>query len=100
MKARIVLGVMLVAVFLLPGGTALVLADGMSGVTGGIHFAAPNFGMEGWMRFEVQATGPGDLARGWLRWQEYTESDGWRHVVAHPICVTFGESEGSTRPPL
>jgi len=95
MKRRIALMLVLVAVFLLPGGTAPALADGMSGVTGGIHFAAPDFGMEGWMRFDVHATGPGDLATGWLRWQEYRESDGWRRVVAHPICTVFGESEGA-----
>ena len=92
MKERIVLVLLLAAVFLLPGGAAPALAGGMRGVTGGIHFTASAFGMEGWMRFDVHATEPGDLARGWVRWQEYSEANGWRRVVAHPVCVAFGES--------
>ena len=92
MKARIVLVVMLVAVFLLPGGTVSAGAGGPSKITGGIHFVASAFGMEGWMNFDIHATGPGGGARGWLRWREYSESQGWRHVVAHPICVTFSGS--------
>jgi hypothetical protein len=95
MKARIVFVVVLVAMLLLPGGATPALADGMSGITGGIHFMASAFGIEGWMRFDVHATKPGDSASGWLRWQEYSESNGWRRLVAHSICVTFGESQGA-----
>lgn len=95
MKKRIVLMLALIATFLLPGGTRPVLADGIRGVTGGIHFTASAFGMEGWMRFDVHAAESGNLASGWLRWQEYNESDGWRHLIAHPTCVVFSESGGA-----
>jgi len=79
---------------LLLASSAPAWADSPGKVTGGIHFEALAFGMEGWMRFNVHATGPDDLATGWVRWKEYRESDGWRRVVAHPVCVAFGENEG------
>jgi hypothetical protein len=84
----------LLAVLLLGGG-ASVLADGHDKVTGGIHFTVAAFGMQGWMRFSIHATGDGG-AGGWMRWQEYRESDGWRFVVAEPTCITFGEYEGDS----
>jgi len=94
MRKRIVFIVMLVAAFLLTTGMTPALADGMRGVTGGIHFTAAAFGMEGWMQSNVHATGEGK-ASGWLRWQEYNEIDGWRRVIAHPTCVVFSESSGA-----
>jgi len=94
MRKRIWIVSVLMALLLL-ASSAPAWADSPGMVTGGFHFTAAAFGMEGWMRFDVHATGPGDLATGWLRWQEYNQTDGWRRVVAHPICVTFGESEGA-----
>ena len=94
MRKRICIVSVLIAVLLLASSVP-AWADSPGKVTGGIHFTAAAFGMEGWMRVNVHATGLGDLATGWVRWQEYKESDGWRRLVAHPICVTFGESEGA-----
>src|SRR5512136_2981507 len=91
MKKRIWIAPVVMMVLLL-ASSAPAWADSPGKVTGGFHFTAAAFGMEGWMRSDVHATGPGDLATGWLRWQEYNQTDGWRHVVAHPTCVTFGES--------
>lgn len=80
---------------LLFGVSGNAAANGLSGVTGGIHFTAAAFGMEGWMRVNVHATEIGNSATGWVRWQEYNEIDGWRRLVAHPICIVFGESAGA-----
>jgi hypothetical protein len=89
---RIMIATVLLAVLVLGNGASL-LADGFGKVTGGIHFSVAAAGMEGWMRFSVHATDQGG-ARGWMRWKEYRESDGWRHVTAEPTCITFGEYAG------
>jgi hypothetical protein len=95
MKKRMLIVLVLVAVLLISGGSAPVLAGSPRKITGGIHFMAPMFGLEdGWMRFNVREVGPGNSATGWLRWKEYMEEYGWRRVVAHPTCVTFGVYEG------
>ena len=95
MRKRVLIVWVLIAIVLAFSGSAPAWADAPPKITGGIHFAAPMFGLEdGWMRFSVHAVGPGNLATGWLRWKEYLADEGWRRVVAHPTCVTFDEYEG------
>jgi hypothetical protein len=94
MKKQIRIMSVLLAVLLLAAPPA-AQADSPGAVTGGIHFTAAQFGMEGWMRFEVHATGPGTAATGAVRWQEYNPAFGWRSVVAHAVGMSWGESGGA-----
>ncbi|MHB9032317.1 MAG: hypothetical protein ACYC6L_04630 [Anaerolineae bacterium] len=93
MKTKVLYLVALV-VLLVFASAAVASADAPGKVTGGIHFVVPGSGMEGWMRFDVHATGLGDAATGSVRWQEYNPIDGWRYVAAHPHCVTFNQLDG------
>jgi hypothetical protein len=91
MKKRIVLVLMLVAVFLLPGGTAPALADGMRGVTGGIYMFVPQWGdLRVWLTFDVHELDPDShAATGIVRAQLFSPNDGWKRLDFRAECVKF-----------
>jgi len=97
MKKRIVLAVMLVAVFLLPGGTAPVVAGGISGITGSINMEPPNWGdyFRCWLNFDVHQVDPATYeAKGMVKARVYNPTFGTKQIWYEPKCVSFGETDG------
>jgi hypothetical protein len=93
MKRRTVLVVMLVVVFLLPGGTAPVVAGGLSGVTGGVGMEPP-FGRV-WLEFDVHQVDPSTYeANGMIHAQVNTPARGWKRLWYEAKCVSFTEVNG------
>ena len=98
MKRRSVLALVLVAAFLLPGGAAPVIADGMSGVTGGIGLEPPNWGnyYRVWIEFNIHQVDPATYdADGMIHAQVYTPPFGWKRLWYEAECVSFGEVDGN-----
>jgi hypothetical protein len=96
MKARIVLAVMFVVVFLLPGGTASA-AGGISGITGSINLEPPDWGSyyRVWIEFSVHQVDPStDEANGMIVARVYNPEMGWKHLWYEAKCVSFGEVDG------
>ena len=97
MKRRIVLVLVLVAMFLLPDGTAPLLASGMRGITGGIGFEPPDWGMyfRVWQEYDVHQVDPSTHeAKGMIHAQVYTPMFGWKRLWFEAECVSFGEVDG------
>ena len=93
MKGRVVLVMMLVAVFLLPTGTASAGAGGPSKVTGGIGFEEP-WG-NAWIEFSVDQVALSTLdAKGMVHARVYNPVLGWKRLWYEPMCVSFTEVNG------
>jgi len=92
MKARIVLAVMLVIVFLVATGTASA-AGGTGKVTGGIQFFAPQWGnLTIWQQYSVHQTDPDThAATGHVNWKIYSPIEGWRSIDALATCLAITE---------
>jgi hypothetical protein len=95
MKKRIFFVSVLLTLALTLAGSP-VLADGPGGITGGVRFASPEWGVDqGWIRLTVHEVNPETQeAAGWVRWQEYNADGGWRHLSSQVICAAFGEDAG------
>jgi hypothetical protein len=96
MRKRIsMLLLLIMAVYLVLGGSISAVAGPARKITGGF-FSRNFFSVEqGWFNFSVRevGTGPGG-ARGGAKWKEYDEDRGWRRVQAHAICMALGDVQG------
>jgi hypothetical protein len=91
-KQLLAMLVLMILAFTLSGMP--VLADSPRGITGGIGFASPEWGVDrGWIRINVHEVTL-EEGRGWARWQEYNTDAGWRRVSSRVKCVAFGEDVG------
>ena len=92
MKKRILIVLVLVAVFLIPGGPAPALAHSPGTVAGSVYFPVPQWGdLQIWLDFDVREVNPvTHQATGLVRAQLYSPADGWKRLDLHPECVVFG----------
>jgi hypothetical protein len=95
MRKQIFFMLLFLALVLVLDGSP-ILADAPRGITGGINFAAPEWGVDrGWIWFNVHEVDPEtNLARGGVNWVEYNADDGWRRLSSKVTCVAFGEDVG------
>jgi hypothetical protein len=97
MKKRIVLVLVLVAAFLLPGGTRPALAKRISGVTGGVGLEPPDWGdyFRVWIEFNVHQSNPSTYeADGTITARVYNPTLGWKRLWFKAECVSFGKVDG------
>jgi hypothetical protein len=97
MIKRMVLVLVFVLVFLLPGKTDPVLAQSMGKVTGGVGLVPPNWGdyFRVWIEVNVhQLDSTTYDAKGMIRARVYNPTLGWKRLWFKAECVSFGEVEG------
>jgi hypothetical protein len=97
MKKRILIALVLVAMFLIPGGSTPALADSPGKVTGLTYFSVPDWGnLRIWLSFDVREVNPvTHKATGLVLAQLYSPTDGWKRLALRPECVVFGkDSDG------
>ncbi len=97
MKKRILIVLVLVTMFLIPGAPAPALADSPGKVTGSAYFPVPDWGnLRIWLNFNVREVNPvTHQATGLVRAQLYSPTDGWKRLDFRPECVVFGtDSDG------
>jgi hypothetical protein len=92
MKKRILIALVLVTMFLIPGGSAPALADSPGKVTGLAYFPVPEWGdLRIWLSFDVREVNPlTHQATGMVHAQLYSPTDGWKRLDFRPECVVFG----------